>query len=315
MRVLVAGATGAVGRPLVARLVAEGHAVTGTTRSTTGAGLLASLGAVPAVVDARDADALADVVRAARPEVVVHQLTALSGRPGPGGYEAWLEATNRLRREVTPALVAAAAAAGARRVVVQSVVFMTAPEGPPVADESARIWTEAPPLAGTIAANVAMERAVLGAGDLEGVVLRYGFFYGPGTMYAPGGVIAEQLRRGAYPLVGDGGGVTSFVHVEDAAAATVRALTDGAPGVYNVVDDDPAPVREWAPVLAALLGAPPPARVDEDVAARTQGPQAVYYGARLRGASNAKARRELRFRPAYPSWRTGFPVMVAAAEG
>jgi len=316
VRVLVAGATGAIGRPLVARLAAAGHEVTGTTRSDAGARLLRGLGAAPAVVDATDTDALAAAVAAARPEVVVHQLTALSQPPGEEGYDAWLEATNRLRRDVTPALVAAAARAGARRLIAQSVVFMTAPEGPPVGDETARVWTEAPPpLAGTIGANLAMEDAVLGAPDLEGVVLRYGFFYGPGTMYAPGGTVAEALRAGRYPLVGDGDGVTSFVHTDDAAAATVSALTRGAPGVYNVVDDEPAPVREWAPVLARLLGGPPPARLDERTAARELGAQAVYYGAHLRGASNARARRELGFAPRYPSWRTGFAQMVASGGG
>jgi nucleoside-diphosphate-sugar epimerase len=310
MIVFVAGATGAIGRPLVRQLITAGHDVIGTTRSAAMRDELRAAGAAGIVVDARDTGALRRAIVAASPEVVVHQLTALSRPLQPGRYDEWLRETNSLRRDVTPVLVGAAREAGARRVIAQSAAFMTAPSGPDVLDESAPLYLDAPaPLSGTITANAAMEAAVTQAQGIDGVILRYGFFYGPGTAYAPDGAIVQQIRDGAYPIVGEGCGRFPFIHVHDAAAATVLALDHGPPGTYNVVDDEPALMRDWVPCVARLLGAPPPASVSEERAER----QLVYYGMQLRGASNAKARRDLGFSAVYPDWRDGFRSSLAAA--
>ncbi|SNS39821.1 Nucleoside-diphosphate-sugar epimerase [Geodermatophilus saharensis] len=311
-RVLLAGGTGAVGRPVLPLLIAAGHQVTATTRSPARVEQLRAAGAEPVVVDAFDSATLRAAVTAARPDVVVHQLTALA-TPAQD-YGSWLADTNRLRAEVTPVLVDAARDAGARRVVAQSASFTTAPRGPWLLDEDAPLDTDAPgALRGHVQANLALERAVLGTDGVDGVVLRYGFLYGPGTGFAPGGGFAEAVRTGRQPIVGDGEGRYPFVHVDDAAAVTVAAVERGAPGVYNVVDDDPAPMREWVPFLARLLGGPEPSVVPADVAEREIGPQAVYYGTRLRGASNARARRELGMHLRYPSWREGFRAVFGAA--
>jgi nucleoside-diphosphate-sugar epimerase len=315
MRVFVAGATGAVGRPLVRRLVEAGHYVVGTTRSRSRAEGLRAAGAEPVVVDALDLDALRKAIEAAKPDAVVHQLTALSEPLNPRRYEAWIAETNRLRREVTPTLVDAARAVGAGRVVAQNVAFMTAPRGPSVLDERAPLYTDAPKsLQDAVQACAALEGAVVGAEGVDGVVLRYGFFYGPGTSYAPDGDVTAQVRRRRFPIVGSGEGRFSFVHVEDAAAAAVTALHTGRAGVYNVCDDEPAPMREWVPEMARLLGARRPFRVPAIVARLAAGPAAVHYGTTLRGASNAKARRELGWRPEHPSWRAGFEATLTAAE-
>ncbi len=304
-RVFLAGGTGALGRPLLPRLLAAGHQVTATTRSPARAEQLRAAGAEPAVVDAFDAVALRAAVTAAHPDVVVHQLTALA-TPAED-YGSWLADTNRLRAEVTPVLVHAARNAGARRVVAQSASFTTAPRGPWLLDEDAPLYTDAPgALRGHVEANLVLERTVLGTDGVDGIVLRYGFLYGPGTAFAPGGGFAEAVRTGNQPVVGDGAGRYPFVHVDDAAAVTVSAVERGAPGVYNVVDDDPAPMREWVPFLARLLGGPEPAVVPADVAGRDLGPQVVYYGTQLRGASNDRAKRELGLRLTRPSWRSGF---------
>lgn len=312
MRVFLAGASGAIGRPLARLLVEAGHEVVGTTRTPHRAERLRGAGVEPVVVDAFDAAALRDAVLAAEPEVVVHQLTALSAPLNPRRYGAWLAETNRLRRDVTPVLVEAAAAAGTRRIVVQSISFAVAPEGPPVADERARLYEDSPLPAWreAVAAVAAMERAVTGAEGVEGFALRYGYFYGPGSAYAPDGDITEQVRRRRMPIVGSGEGRFSFVHVDDAAAATTLALERGAPGVYNVVDDDPAPMREWLPAFARAAGAPPPLRVPAFVARLAAGRYAVHYGTAQRGASNAKARRELGWAPRWGSWREGFPATL-----
>ncbi|MGY1606256.1 NAD-dependent epimerase/dehydratase family protein [Geodermatophilus sp. SYSU D00700] len=313
-RVFLAGGTGVLGRALLPLLLAAGHRVTATTRSPARAGQLRAAGAEPAVVDAFDAPALRAAVTAARPDVVLHQLTALSGPAAD--YGAWLADTNRLRAEVTPVLVDAARAAGARRVVAQSASFTTAPQGPWLLDEDAPPYSDAPgALRGHTAAALALERAVLGTDGIEGVVLRYGFLYGPGTGFAPGGGFAEAVRAGRQPVVGDGEGRYPFVHVDDAAAVTAVAVERGAPGVYNVVDDDPAPMREWVPYLAGLLGAPEPAVVPVDVAGRDLGPQTVYYGTQLRGARNDRARQQFGWQPAHPSWREGFREVFGAAPG
>lgn len=313
MRVFVAGATGAIGRPLLDRLAAAGHEVTATTRSPERAAALRERGAEAVVVDALDAAALRGAVLDARPEVVVNQLTALPHRLDLRHYARALEATNRLRREAAPVLTAAAAEAGARRVIAQSICFILRPEGPAVLDERAPVWTDAPPaLAAGVEGATALERATLETPGVEGVVLRYGFFYGPGSAYGPGGSIAEDVTRRRLPVVGSGAGVFSFIHVDDAAEATVRALDHGAPGVYHVTDDEPITQRDWLPVLADALGAPTPRRVPAWLGRLVAGPVAAQ-ATFLRGATNAKARAELGWTPAHPTVRTGFAEVFAPA--
>lgn len=312
MNVFVVGATGAVGRPLIKQLVEAGHDVTGMTRSAGQAEELRAAGAEAAIVDAHDTDALRRAIIAASPQVVIDQLTDLSHTLHPGGFDEWLQGTVALRRDVTAALVDAAREGGASRVIVQSSAFMTAPAGPDIVDESAPLYLDAPkPLTGTITSNAAVEAVVTQAPDIEGLILRYGFFYGPGTAYSPDGQVVQQIRDGAHPIVGTGAGRYSFLHVHDAAAVTVLALDHGSAGIYNAVDDNPAPMREWVPYLAEILGAPPPATVSAESAERDTGHQAVYYGTQLRGASNAKARRELGFSPLFPDWRGGFQASLS----
>lgn len=306
MRVFVAGASGAIGRPLVRQLVATGHEVTGMTRRADRAEEIRAAGAAAAVCDVFDRAALTEAVAAARPEVVVHELTALPAAldfRNPDLYKA----TNRVRTEGTRNLLAASRDAGARRVVAQSIAFVYAPVGDWVKDEDGPLITDAPgPFGEALEAIFDLERQVLGREGVEGLVLRYGFFYGPGTPYAAGGYFADQVRRRRLPIVGGGSGVTSFVHVEDAAMATVLAVARGEPGVYNVCDDDPAPSREWLPVYAEAVGAKRPWRVPKLIARLVAGGAAAEIATTLRGASNAKAKRELGWEPLHASWRQGF---------
>jgi nucleoside-diphosphate-sugar epimerase len=308
MRVFVAGATGAIGKQLVPRLVAAGHEVHGMTRSESKKAMLAELGAVPVVADALDPDQVADAVGGARPEVIVHQLTAI-GSVDPRHLDRDFALTSRLRTEGTDHLLSAGHAVGVRRFVAQSngAYFSYARTGGPVKSEEDPLDPTPPREArGVLAALRHLEQAVLSAGWTEGIVLRYGAFYGPGTSMAPGEEQFELVRRRKFPLVGDGGGVWSFIHVADAAEATVAAVEHGGRGVYNVVDDDPAPVAEWLPALAQELGANKPMRVPRFVGRLFAGEAGVVMMTDTRGASNAKARRELAWRPAHPSWRQGF---------
>ena len=307
MRVFVAGATGAIGRQLVPRLVGAGHEVHGMTRSESKQAMLHELGAVPVVADALDPDQIAAAVATARPDVIVHQLTALAGVMRYSERDA--AATNRLRTEGTDYLLSAGQAAGVRRVVAQGVAGYGAyvrTGGPVKSEEDPLDPTPAREMRETLAAIGHLERAVLGADWTEGIVLRYGAFYGPGTSLAPGEVQFELIRKRKFPLVGDGAGVWSFIHVVDAAEATVAAIEHGSRGVYNVVDDDPAQVAEWLPALAQELGAKKPMRVPRSIARLLAGEAGVVMMTEIRGASNAKAKRELRWRPAHPSWRQGF---------
>ena len=305
MKVLVAGASGAIGRPLVPLLVEAGHEVTGTTRRPERAEEIRAAGARAALCDVLDAAALAAAVEEAAPEVVVNQLTSLPEDYNPRSID--YGPTNRVRGEGGSNLMRAALAVGARRYVTQSIAFLYAPEGGPVKDEDARPFEEAPPpFDSGVTAMLAHEREVLETDGIEGVVLRYGQFYGPGTYYAPGGSIARRVSRGMLPIVGPGTGIASFVHVEDAAAATVAALDRGSPGIYNVADDEPAPMREWLPVYAEAIGARRPRRVPVWLARLVAGRLAVEFGVNLRGAANARARRELGWEPRHPSWRRGF---------
>jgi 2-alkyl-3-oxoalkanoate reductase len=304
--VFVAGASGAIGRPLVDRLIAAGHEVVGMTRREGRAAEIRDAGADCVVCDVFDTEALTDAMTAAKPEVVVHELTSLPARIDPRRGETYA-ATNRLRTEGTANLVAAARAAGARRFVSQSIAFIYAPVGPMVVAESAPVLEEISGHLGEgMAATLDGERQVLAADGLEGLVLRYGYFYGPGTSFAPDGTMAEDVRRRRFPIVGSGEGRMSFVHVEDASAATVAACERGGPGVYNVCDDEPAPMREWIPVYAEVIGARRPFRVPVWLARVFAGKTLARMMTELRGASNAKAKRELGFEPRYPSWRQGF---------
>jgi 2-alkyl-3-oxoalkanoate reductase len=306
MRVFVAGASGAIGRPLLPRLVAAGHEVTGTTRSEERAETIRAAGARAVICDALDADALRAAVVEAAPEVVVHELTALPHRFNPRDKQMYAP-TNRVRREGTRNLIAAAQVAGARRILCQSIAFAYAPGGrPEVKDEDAPLALEAPlPFGETVQALDEMERAVVGAAGLEGLVLRYGWFYGPGTYLADDGSVARDVRRRRLPVIGKGIGLYSFVHVDDAASATVAAVERGAPGVYNVVDDEPAPQREWLPAYAEAIGAKKPLRVPVWIARLAMGKIATMADVQA-GASNAKAKRELGWEPRWPSWREGF---------
>ena len=306
MRVFVAGATGAIGRQLVPRLVAAGHEVTGMTRSESKQAMVRELGAVPVVVDALEPHAVAEAVGRARPEVIVHQLTALAG------VERYTERdaapTNRLRAEATDYLLSAGQAVGVRRFVAQGVAAFGAYArngGPVKSEEDPLDPTPVREMRATLAAIRHLEQSVLGAKWTEGIVLRYGAFYGPGTSLAPGEEQFELVRKRKFPVVGDGGGVWSFIHIADAAEATVAAVAHGSRGIYNVVDDDPARVAEWLPALAQQLGAKKPMRVPRFVGRLFAGEAGVMMMTELRGASNAKAKRELAWTPAHPSWRQG----------
>lgn len=310
MRIFVAGASGAVGQPLVGRLAESGHEVTGMTRTPEKAELLRRLGAEPVVADALDREAVIAAVRAARPEVVVHELTAI-GPLKTRNLDAAFVATNRLRTEGTDNLIAAARDAGARRFVGQSFApWSYKREGGPVKSEDAPLETDPPKGVGeTLRAIRHLEAAVTGAEGLEGLVLRYGGFYGPGTSLARGGDMLENIVKGRFPVVGDGGGVWSLVQIEDAAEATVAAIERGAPGIYNVCDDEPAPVREWLPALAEAVGARRPRRVPGFLGRLLLGQGGYTMMTGIRGASNAKAKRELGWTPRHPSWREGFQTL------
>jgi 2-alkyl-3-oxoalkanoate reductase len=315
MKVFVAGATGAVGRALVPQLVARGHEVVGMTRSASKRELVRSLGARPVVADALDPDAVTRAVASAEPEAIVHQLTALSEKLSvrfirhPERSAASIM-TNRLRTEGTDHLLAAGRAVGARRFVAQSVAaFGFGRTGGPMQTEADPLDPDPPAaMRPGLAAIVYLERAVTTIEWGEGLALRYGAFYGPGTGFslAADAVMAGPIRKRRFPLVGDGGGVWSFVHIEDAAAATVAAVERGRRGIYNVVDDEPAPVREWLPVLARALGAKPPRRIPRWLAGLAAGEMATVMMTEARGASNEKAKRELGWQPRYASWRQGF---------
>jgi 2-alkyl-3-oxoalkanoate reductase len=308
MQVFLTGATGALGRRLVPLLISAGHDVTGMTRSKRNAEWLRSAGADAAVADALDADAVRAAVLAAEPEVVIHQLTSLTDLSDFRNIDRAFAQTNRLRTEGLDILLDAARAAGARRFVAQSYCgWPYATTGGPVKTEDDPLEPNLPARAReSLAAIQHVEETVPAAADMEGVVLRYGGFYGPGTSITDGGETLEAVRKRKFPLVGSGAGVWSFVHIDDAATATLAAVERGEPGVYNVVDDDPAPVREWLPTLAKAAGAKPPRRVPAWVGRLAAGAFAVRLMTEGRGGSNARAKRALGWQPAYASWRDGF---------
>jgi nucleoside-diphosphate-sugar epimerase len=305
VRVAVAGAGGAIGRPLVARLRAAGHNVLALTRTTCHHAALAELGACPAVCDALDASALTAALVEFGPDAVINQLTVIPARINTRRFNRDFAATSRLRTEGTRNLAAAAVEAGARCVVAQSVVAVYAP-GEGLRHETDPLYVDAPDVIGEpVRAVVELESTTLSAPGLRGVVLRYGYIYGPGTIYARDGSIAVDVLRRRLPIIGDGGGVLSFIQVGDAVAATLAALDPDVTGVFNVVDDDPAPAAEWLPEYARLLGAPPPRRVPSWAARPVAGWYGIYFLTRQPGASNARARAELDWRPRYRSWRDG----------
>ncbi len=315
MKVFVAGATGAIGRQLVPRLVDAGHEVHGTTRSAAKERLLRDLGAEPVVLDALDADQVTEEVGRVHPDVVVHQLTAI-GPMDLRHFDRAFAATNRLRTDGTDHLLSAARAAGVERFVAQS--FFAAYDrigGPVKSEEDPFGQRPATKMRRTVAAIRHVEDAVLAATWTEGIVLRYGGLYGPGTSLGPDGEQTEAVRRRRFPLVGTGSGVWSFIHVADAAEATVAAVERGRRGVFNIVDDEPAAVAEWLPALANAVGARQPRHVPRLVGRVLAGEVADVMMTELRGASNAKAKRELGWTPTHRSWREGFAGPADPARG
>jgi nucleoside-diphosphate-sugar epimerase len=305
MKVFVAGATGAIGKQLVPRLVEAGHEVVGMTHKASNRGLLEALGAMPVVADALEADQVAEAVRQAGPDVIVHELTAI-GALDMRHFDQAFALTNRLRTEGTDHLLAAGRAVGVRRFVAQSYFAFYARQGTRVkTEEDPRDPSPAREMRESVNALGHLEDAVLSADWTEGIVLRYGAFYGPGTSMSAGSDEFEMIRKRKFPLVGNGAGMWSFIHVADAADATVAAVEHGSRGIYNVVDDDPAPVAEWLPELAEKLGAKKPMRVPRLVARIVAGETGVIMMTELRGASNGKAKRELGWQPGHPSWREG----------
>ena len=303
MRVFVAGATGVVGRQLVPQLIAAGHQVTATTRSAGKVAGLRAAGADAAVVNGLDAIAVGEAVARAEPDVVMHQMTALAGGFDLRHFERTFAGTNELRTTGTANVLAAAQAAGARRVIVQSYAGWPAIKtGGPVTTEDDPFDPDLPQaMRSTLDAIKYAERAVV-AGPIEGIALRYGSLYGPGAT----DLMVQTLRKRQVPVIGDGAGIWSFLHVQDAASAAVAALGDVPAGVYNVTDDEPAPVSQWLPVLAAAVGAKPPLRLPAWLGRLVAGEAAVSMMTQIRGASNARAKRELGWQPAWPTWRDGF---------
>jgi len=306
MRVFVAGASGAIGTRLVPQLIDRGHEVIGTFRSPGNVERVRALGAEPIMLDLLDARAVRKAVLETKPEAIIHQATALTNLRDFKHFDRSFAQTNRLRTQGTGALLAAAREAGVRRFVAQSYASARyAREGGPVKTEDDPL--DPAPVAAmreTVAAMRYLDQAVTDAG---GIALRYGGFYGP-----PNDPMLEAVRKRQFPIIGDGGGVFSFIHLDDAAAATVLALEHGAAGIYNIVDDEPAPMHEWLPVLANVLGAKPPRHVPRWLARLFVGEALVMMQTESRGASNAKAKRELVWALRYPSWRQGFVASYAS---
>jgi nucleoside-diphosphate-sugar epimerase len=304
MRVFIAGGTGAIGRPLVAALAAAGHEIAVYSRNAEKVAALGVPGIVPAVGDAFDADALIGAVQAFGPEVVINQLTSLPQTVNPFAIKRGFDQTSRLRREVSKTLVTAARAAGARRIVAQGISFAYRP-GPGVRTEADSLWTDAKGQIGILTGSVAtLEANTLGDAELEGVVLRYGAFYGPGTYFAPHGLYATMLRRRVLPIPGKGGGIFAFVHIDDAAAATAAAL-EGPTGIFNVTDDVRVPASEAMTFMADVMGAKPPRHVPESLIRIGPGAFLVYLMCEQPAVSSERARRELGWSPRHPDWHEG----------
>jgi len=302
MRIFVAGGTGAIGRPLITKLLARGHAIIALTRSPERAKDVLKQGAEPAIADVFDPDAVRAVIRRAQPEVVIEQLTALPRIYTRESMSAAGAYNTRLRLEGGANVLAAAHATGVRRYLRQSIAFWAIP-GPGLADEETPLAFEASPAVAADARVVTeLEGRLLENPNLEGIALRYGFFYGPGTWFNPDGDVARQVRQQRFPIVGNGDGVASWLHIEDAAEATAAAAERGSPGIYLVANDKPLAAREWLPMFARWVDAPPPPHISVDDALKAGGADAVYYGTQMRGVSNAKAKRELNFHPRPLEW-------------
>jgi nucleoside-diphosphate-sugar epimerase len=316
MKIFVAGATGVLGSRLVPLLVSQGHTVAGTTRTPSKADALRAAGATPVVVDALDREAVIDALTRAQPDAVVHELTALKEFTDFRKFDEAFTATNRLRTEATDHLLEGIRRLPVRRIVAQSYAgpgFYARTGGLVKTEEDP--FDPDPPAAlrRGVEAGQHLERAVLTTEDVQGTVLRYGGFYGPGTSLGEGGVFVDAVRRRLFPIVAGGAGVWSFIHIDDAATATLAAIESARTGVYNIVDDDPAPVAEWLPFLADAIGAKPPRHLPAWLARLLIGELGVIMMTQSRGASNAKAKRELGWRPAYSSWRTGFRLGLGGA--
>jgi nucleoside-diphosphate-sugar epimerase len=300
-RILIVGATGAIGRPLSARLRAAGFVVFGIHRSPQGATTLRALGCEPLAPNVFDEAEVRTAIETSRPDVVIHQLTALPKEINPRALAQAARVTAALRRQTVPLFARLSERAGAR-LIAQSMSFVTTPEGPAILDETAPLWLDGPrDIANTNEAIRVLEQATL---QVQGCALRYGFFYGPGTWYAGGSALADMVRKRMMPVAGKGEGLASFIHIDDAVDATVRAVERERSGVYNICDDHPAPQQEWLPELARLLKAKPPRHAPAWLVGLFGGATAKFYGTTLRGASNAKAKSELGIRPR--TWREGF---------
>jgi nucleoside-diphosphate-sugar epimerase len=314
MKILIAGGTGAIGRPLIAELLSRGHALVALTRSPEKAQALVKQGIEPAIADVFDSAAVKAAVSRARPEVVIEQLTALPRTYTRESLSAASAFNDRLRLEGGANVLAAAQAAGVRRYLRQSIAFWAVP-GPGLADEETPLAFDASPYVAADARLITeLEHRLLGhpklanLANMEGIALRYGFFYGPGTWFNPDGDVARQVQQQQFPVAGNGEGVWSWLHIEDAAIATVAAAEQGNPGIYLIANDQPLPVREWLPAFARWLNAPPPPRISVEDALKASGADAVYYGTQMRGVSNAKAKRELNFQPRPLEWIAGAAV-------
>jgi 2-alkyl-3-oxoalkanoate reductase len=311
MRVLVAGPTGAIGRPLIGGLKQHGHSVFGLVRSAESTRMPTEMGAEAVIGDALDAASVRAAIARVRPDAVINELTSLPRHYTPAEMKAAAERDSRVRREGNVNLLAGMRESGVRRYVLQSSGFWYAP-GPGLADESSPLAVDASPgVAASARIYVELESTAFRASEIDCVAMRYGFFYGPGTWYTSVGDMGEQVRRQHVPIIGAGQGVWSFVQIEDAASATVTAL-ECAPGAYNIVDDDPSQQRVWLPAFARACGAPEPLQITEQDALATSGADSVYYATRLRGASNEKARHELNFLPRPLGWLRGQKASKAA---
>ncbi len=312
MKIFVVGGTGAIGRPLIAELLAKGHAVVALTRPREKAQALVEQGMEPAIADVFDTDAVKAVVSHAQPEVVIEQLTALPKTYTRESMRTAAALNNRIRLEGGANVLAAAQAAGVRRYLRQSVAFYAIP-GPGLADEETPLAFSASPAVAASAREITeLEHRLLGDPNMEGIVLRYGFFYGPGTWFNPDGDVARQVRQQQFPIIGNGKGVWSWLHIEDAAIGTVAAAERGNPGIYLIANDQPLAVREWLPAFAQWLNASPPPQVSvEDALKMDGGEDSVYYGTQMRGVSNAKAKRELNFQPRPLEWIVDSAVLEA----
>jgi nucleoside-diphosphate-sugar epimerase len=303
MKIFIAGGTGAIGRPLIAKLLAKGHTLVSLTRSPEKAQALVQQGIEPAIADVFDTDAVKAVVSRAQPEVVIEQLTALPRTYTPESMNAAAALNNRIRLEGGANMLAAAQAAGVRRYLRQSIAFWAVP-GSGLADEETPLAFDASPGVAAGARELTeLEHRLLGNPNIEGIGLRYGFFYGPSTWFNPDGDVARQVRQQQFPIIGNGEGVWSWLHIEDAAIATIAAAERGNPGIYLIANDQPLALCEWLPAFARWLNALPPPQVSvEDALKGDGGADAVYYGTQMRGVSNAKAKRDLNFQPRALEW-------------